>query len=78
MVEALPEYVEKENPLALIEAWNEWGEGTVIEPGKQYGFNHLSSILSALAVVPPEWSRCSSTMRRMPSVSMPSANGRTA
>ena len=53
MVEALPEYVEKEKPLALIEAWNEWGEGTVIEPGKQYGFDHLSSILSALAIAPP-------------------------
>lgn len=53
MAQALPDYAEKENPLALIEAWNEWGEGTVIEPGKRYGFDYLSALLSALAVSPP-------------------------
>jgi len=53
MAQALPEYVEKENPLALVEAWNEWGEGTVIEPSKAYGFDHLSALLNVLSVHPP-------------------------
>jgi hypothetical protein len=54
MVQALPDFAEKENPLALIEAWNEWGEGTVVEPGKQYGFDYLSAIWSVLGVNAPE------------------------
>lgn len=53
MAQALPDYAEKENPLALVEAWNEWGEGTVIEPGKAYGFDYLSALLNVLAVCPP-------------------------
>jgi dienelactone hydrolase len=28
----------------LIEAWNEWGEGSYCEPHKQYGFGHLEAI----------------------------------
>ena len=53
MAQALPDHVEQESPLALVEAWNEWGEGTVIEPGKEYGFDYLSAILNVLAVEPP-------------------------
>ena len=53
MVQALPDYAEKENPLALVEAWNEWGEGTVIEPSKAYGFDYLSALLNVLSVQPP-------------------------
>ncbi|MCS7239064.1 MAG: glycoside hydrolase family 99-like domain-containing protein [Thermoguttaceae bacterium] len=28
----------------LIEAWNEWGEGSYCEPHKQFGFGHLEAI----------------------------------
>jgi len=31
-------------PLFLIEAWNEWGEGSFIEPGKKFGFTQLDAI----------------------------------
>lgn len=53
MAQALPDYAEKENPLVLIEAWNEWGEGTMIEPGRQYGFDYLSGLLNVLGKNPP-------------------------
>lgn len=53
MAQALSDYAENDKPFALIEAWNEWGEGTIVEPGKQYGFDYLSGLLSALAVDPP-------------------------
>jgi hypothetical protein len=28
----------------IIEAWNEWGEGSYIEPHKEYGFGHLDAV----------------------------------
>ena len=31
-------------PMVLIEAWNEWGEGSYIEPQQQYGFGYLDAI----------------------------------
>lgn len=30
--------------VALIEAWNEWGEGSYCEPHKEYGFGHLDAV----------------------------------
>ena len=30
--------------VALIEAWNEWGEGSYCEPHKEFGFGHLDAI----------------------------------
>lgn len=36
--------VKPEFPYFMIEAWNEWGEGSHIEPSKQYGFAHLDAI----------------------------------
>ena len=30
--------------LILIEAWNEWGEGSYIEPHQEYGFGYLDAI----------------------------------
>jgi hypothetical protein len=32
--------------LVLIEAWNEWGEGSYIEPHKEFGFGYLDAIRS--------------------------------
>jgi len=48
MLEMLPNYVEKDHKLALIEAWNEWGEGGEIEPGIQYRFGRLSAVRDVL------------------------------
>lgn len=48
MLEVLPQYVEPTHKLALIEAWNEWGEGGAIEPGIQYRFAHLSAVRDTL------------------------------
>ncbi|MEI7731149.1 MAG: glycoside hydrolase family 99-like domain-containing protein [Verrucomicrobiota bacterium] len=39
--------VQKPSPVtrfALVEAWNEWGEGSYIEPHQQYGFSYLDAI----------------------------------
>jgi hypothetical protein len=44
MIEMLPEYVEPDHKLALIESWNEWGEGGEIEPGIQYRFGRLGAV----------------------------------
>jgi hypothetical protein len=44
--------VEPTHRLALVEAWNEWGEGSVIEPGVGEGFGYLSAIRDALALAP--------------------------
>jgi len=48
MLEMLPNYVEADHKLALIEAWNEWGEGGAIEPGIQYRFGRLSAVRDVL------------------------------
>jgi hypothetical protein len=49
MLEILPDYVESDTRLALIEAWNEWGEGGHAEPSKRDGFFKLSAIRDALS-----------------------------
>jgi len=36
-------------PVALIEAWNEFGEGSYIEPHRQYGFGYLDAIREVFA-----------------------------
>jgi hypothetical protein len=43
------ERVDPELPLLLIEAWNEWGEGSFIEPGKRYGFGQLEAVRRVFA-----------------------------
>ena len=37
-------YIDKRNNLAIIEAWNEWGEGSFIEPDKAFGFAFLDRV----------------------------------
>jgi len=37
-------YVDKGLNLAIIEAWNEWGEGSFIEPDKEFGFGFLDAV----------------------------------
>ncbi len=31
-------------PIAIIEAWNEWGEGSYIEPHSEFGFGYLDAV----------------------------------
>jgi len=46
-------------PFFIIEAWNEWGEGSFIEPGKKFGFTQLDAIRRTFAPDAPKnkWSR---------------------
>lgn len=38
--------------LAIIEAWNEWGEGSFIEPDQQYGFGFLDALRETFTDAP--------------------------
>ncbi len=49
-------YVDRKNPVVIIEAWNEWGEGANMEPSKQYGFGYLTEIAKALNIKNPDQS----------------------
>jgi hypothetical protein len=49
MLEALPRYVDRQPGLALVEAWNEWGEGSYIEPHRQFGFGYLDALREVFA-----------------------------
>ena len=37
-------FIDKRNNLAIIEAWNEWGEGSFIEPDQAFGFAFLDRV----------------------------------
>ncbi|HOX03051.1 MAG TPA: glycoside hydrolase family 99-like domain-containing protein [Candidatus Paceibacterota bacterium] len=39
-------------PLVMIEAWNEWGEGSYIEPHNEAGFGYLDAIREVLTSAP--------------------------
>ncbi len=41
-------------PIALIEAWNEWGEGSYIEPHAEFGFGYLDAIREVFTDAPKE------------------------
>lgn len=36
-------------PSVLVEAWNEWGEGSYIEPHREFGFGYLDAIREVFA-----------------------------
>lgn len=46
MLRAAKELVEKNSlrKMVIIEAWNEWGEGSYIEPSKEWGFAYLDAV----------------------------------
>ncbi len=48
MIERLQSGVDPNLRLALVEAWNEWGEGGSIEPEHDLGFGRLSAIRDVL------------------------------
>ena len=37
--------------MLFINAWNEWGEGTYLEPDKKYGFKNLEAVLKILSKI---------------------------
>lgn len=39
-------------PIVLIEAWNEWGEGSYIEPHQEFGFGYLDAIRRVFTAAP--------------------------
>ena len=39
---------DKKNRFIFINAWNEWGEGTYLEPDKKYGYASINSLSKAL------------------------------
>lgn len=39
---------------AILEAWNEWGEGSYIEPNRQFGFGDVEAIREVFAT-PGDW-----------------------
>lgn len=41
-------------PLAIIEAWNEFGEGSYIEPQKEFGFGYLDAVREVFTNAPRE------------------------
>jgi len=38
---------------ALVEAWNEWGEGSYIEPHAEFGFGYLDALREVFTDAPP-------------------------
>lgn len=46
MLRLAKEFVEKNKlrKMVIIEAWNEWGEGSYIEPSREWGFAYLDAI----------------------------------
>lgn len=44
MCERAKPYARSRHRMLLIEAWNEWGEGSVIEPAREWGFDYLDAI----------------------------------
>ncbi|MBM4083021.1 MAG: hypothetical protein FJ278_25155, partial [Planctomycetes bacterium] len=42
--------------MVIVEAWNEWGEGSYIEPHKQFGFGYLDAIREVFTDAPKEHS----------------------
>jgi hypothetical protein len=47
-------YIDTKLNLAIIEAWNEWGEGSFIEPDKEWRFGFLDAIRKTYTDAPEE------------------------
>ena len=54
---ALKKWMDKNNAqIGLLEAWNEWGEGSYIEPNAEFGFGDVEAIRNVFAK-PGDWPR---------------------
>jgi len=43
---------QKKEPIFFINAWNEWGEGTYLEPDKKYGYAKINTFSKAICELP--------------------------
>jgi hypothetical protein len=41
-----------EDRIILLNAWNEWAEGSHLEPDRKHGFGYLQAVHDALCQVP--------------------------
>ena len=48
IIEWTNKYYNKTNKYIFINAWNEWGEGTYLEPDEKYGYASINSLSKAL------------------------------
>lgn len=62
--------IKPELPFLLIEAWNEWGEGSFIEPSKDYGLGQIEAIRRVFAPDAPEASWALPTPEQVDSYSI--------
>jgi lipopolysaccharide biosynthesis protein len=46
------ETLKKQNLFFFVNAWNEWGEGTYLEPDKKYGYAYINTLSKAICGLP--------------------------
>lgn len=51
-VKYLREHMERDRRFLFINAWNEWGEGTYLEPDKKYGYAYINALSKAIMDIP--------------------------
>jgi len=54
MCENSRKYIDKRLNMAIIEAWNEWGEGSFLEPDREWGFAFLDVVREVFSNAPRE------------------------
>jgi lipopolysaccharide biosynthesis protein len=46
------ENLDKNEAFIFVNAWNEWGEGTYLEPDKKYGYANINTLSKAICGIP--------------------------